>query len=549
MFAQATQQVPAQAPATTQTPESIGQFFQFIGPYLPTLVGAIVILVVGWLGALLVSAIVRAAMRRSGFDRRLATWFSGEDTQAPKVERTVARLTYYLILVFVLVAFFEMLGLTQATQSLNGLLDQIMVYAPRVVGAGLLLLVAWVVATVMRFFVRQVITAAKIDEHLAQAPSEEEGGKSPLTISKTASEAVYWLVFLLFLPAILNALALPGLLEPVQVMVGKVLGFLPNLFGAVLILGVGWLAARIIQRICTSLLAAVGADTLSERVGLAPILGEKQLSGVLGLIIYILVLLPILVAALGALQLQAVTQPASEMLNLVLTALPAIFAAALVILIAYVVGRVVASLVTNLLTGLGFNRLPAKLGLKMEHVEGRRTPSQMIGYLVLVATILFAVMQALPILGFDLLAGLIAQFMIFAGHVVVGLIIFTIGLYFANLAAVTVKSSQIRQANFVALVARTSIIILAVAMALRQMGLANEIINSAFVILLGAIGVALALAFGLGGREVAAKALEEFVEARKTPDETGRKADSAKTFPATAIHSDTTTPFDGTPVG
>jgi len=549
MFAQATQQVPTQAPAATQAPESIGQFFQFVGPYLPTLVGAIVILIVGWLGALLVSAIVRAALRRSGFDRRLATWFSGEDTQAPKVERTVARLTYYLILVFVLVAFFEMLGLTQATQSLNGLLDQIMVYAPRVVGAGLLLLVAWVVATVMRFFVRQVTTAAKVDEHLAQAGPEEEGGKSPLTISKTASEAVYWLVFLLFLPAILNALALPGLLEPVQIMVGKVLGFLPNLFGAALILGVGWLAARIIQRICTSLLAAVGADALSERVGLAPILGEKRLSGVLGLIIYILVLLPILVASLGALQLQAVTEPASEMLNLVLTALPAIFAAALVIFIAYVVGRVVASLVTNLFTGLGFDRLPAKLGLKMEHVEGRRTPSQMIGYLVLVATILFAVMQALPILGFDLLAGLIAQFMIFAGHVVVGLIIFAIGLYFANLAAVTVQSSQIRQANFVGLVARTSIIILAVAMALRQMGLANEIINSAFVILLGAIGIALALAFGLGGREVAAKALEEFVEARKTPAETGRKTGGTATFPAAAVHSDTTTPFDGTPVG
>ncbi len=352
MFAQVSE-VPS------RVPESIGQFSQLVGPYLPTLVGAIVILVVGWLGALLVSAIVRAAMHKTGFDRRLAKWFSGEDAQAPKVERGVARLTYYLILVFVLVAFFDTLGLTQATKSLNSLLDQILVYAPRVVGAGLLLLVAWVVATVMRFFVRKVTSATKLDERLSQATSEGEE-KPPATFSKTAAEAVYWLVFLLFLPAILNALALPGLLEPVQAMVGKVLSFLPNLFAAALILGIGWLAARVVQRICTSLLAAVGTDALSRRVGLTPILGEKRLSSVLGLIIYILVLLPILVASLGALQLQAVTAPASEMLNMVLTALPAIFAAALVVFVAYVVGRVVATLVTNLLTGVGFDRLPSE---------------------------------------------------------------------------------------------------------------------------------------------------------------------------------------------
>jgi len=49
-------------------------------------------------------------------------------------------------------------------------------------------------------------------------------------------------------------------------------------------------------------------------------------------------------------------------------------------------------------------------------------------------------------------------------------------------------------------------------MALRQMGLANEIVNMAFGLLLGAVAVAVALAFGLGGREVAARGLEEWVQ-------------------------------------
>ena len=550
MVALVSQQAPAQAP------RNVGQLFQYVGPYLPTLLGALAILVGGWLVALLASIIVRAAIHRTGLDRRMAKWFSGEDTQAPRIERGVARLTYYVILVFALVAFFDTLGLTQATQSLNSLLDQILAYLPRIVGAALLLLIAWVVATATRFFVRQVTAAVKLDEQLNKA-AVQEGEEPPVTLSKTASEAVYWLVFLLFLPAILNALALPGLLEPVQAMVTKVLGFLPNLLAAVLILGIGWMAARIVRRICTSLLAAVGTDTLSQRVGLASVLGEKRLSGLFGLVVYILILLPILVAFLNALQLQAVTEPASDMLNVVLSALPALFAAALVIGIAYVVGRVVASLVTNLLAGLGFDKLPAKLGLKMEQVEGRRTPSEMTGYLVIVATMVFAVMQALPLLGFDLLAGLIAQFLVFTGHVVMGLIIFAIGLYLANLAAVTVRSSQIRQAEIVASVSRVSIIVLAAAMALRQMGLANEIINSAFVIFLGAIAVALALAFGLGGRESAGKVLDEFMlsgglqsgkgqESAEAPIE--KKVARLPTFPAGSVGLDASTPSGHAPV-
>jgi len=336
-----------------------------------------------------------------------------------------------------------------------------------------------------------------------------------VSLSKTIADTVYWLVFLLFLPAILSALKLPGLLEPVQEMVAKVLGFLPNLFAAALILLVGWLAARIIQRIVTNLAAAVGTDTLSERVGLTAVLGDKKLSYVLGLVVYIFTLLPVLVASLNALQLEAVTRPASEMLNMVLQTLPVIFAAALVIILAYIVARVVASLVTNLLSGIGFDKLPAYIGIGKEPAEGQKTPSQIAGYLLMVAFMLFAVMQALPILGFDLLAGLISQFLVFAGHVLTGLVILGIGLYLANLAASTIRASQLTQSALLAPVAQASIIVLAGAMALRQMGLANEIITSAFAIVLGGIAIAAAIAFGLGGREAAGKAVGRFLESKK----------------------------------
>jgi len=139
----------------------------------------------------------------------------------------------------------------------------------------------------------------------------------------------------------------------------------------------------------------------------------------------------------------------------------------------------------------------------------------MAGTLILVATMLFAVMQALPIMGFDLLAGMISQFLVFAGRVVMGLVIFGIGLYLANLASQVVRASQVPQVDLLALASRVAIILLAGAMALGHMGLADEIITSAFTILLGAGGVAIALAFGLGGREAAGRALDQFIESRR----------------------------------
>ncbi|NIO69488.1 MAG: mechanosensitive ion channel [Anaerolineae bacterium] len=491
------------------------QIVQLVGGYIPNLIAALAILIIGWLVALILSAIVRGVLRRTTLDDRLARWIMGEEAaKGIEVERQIARGVYYLIMLFVLIAFFQTLGLTLITEPLNQLLIQVFQYAPRLLGAGLLLLIAWIVASALRLIISRVLTAAKIDERLGSEAGLEEEKRVPL--AQTLGNAVYWLVFLLFLPAVLSALELEGLLQPVQGMINQILGFLPNIFAAGLILAVGWFVARIVQQIVTNLLAAVGADQLSERVGLAPVLGKQQLSGLLGLVVYILILIPVLIAALNALALEAITQPASNMLNVILEAIPAIFAATLVVVIAYVVGRVVAGLITNLLTGVGFNAVLARLGLGKEPAEGERTPSEIVGYLVLVAIMLFAAIEASRLLGFVLLADLVAQFTAFAGQVVLGLIIFAIGLYLANLAARTVQASGAAQAGLLAMAARVSILVLAGAMALRQMGLANEIINLAFGLLLGAIAVALALAFGLGGREAAARELEEWLQSVKS---------------------------------
>lgn len=484
---------------------------------VPNALAALAILIIGWLAARLIAVLVRKALQRTDLDNRIASFFTGEDAAAVPIEDWVAKGVYYLILLFVLVAFFQVLGLTIIAQPLNELLNKLLTYLPGLLGAGLLLLIAWLVATLLRRLVSKVLAASKLDERLGAQVGVEEEGK--VSLAQTLGDAVYWLVFLLFLPAILGALQLEGLLQPVQGLVDQVLASLPNLFAVGLILVIGWFAARIVQRIVGNLLAAVGIDRLSERVGVVAVLGQQKLSSLIGLVVYVLILIPVLIAALDALKMKAITEPASNMLNTVLGALPAVFGAFLVLGIAYVVGRVVSGLITNLLTGLGFNAILARLGLGTEPGEGDRTPSEIVGYLGLVAIMFFAGIAALRMLNFDLLAEGLAQIIVFAGQVILGLIIFAIGLYLANLADKTIQASGASQAGLLALAARIAILVLTGAMALRQMGLANEIVNLTFGLLLGAIAVAAALAFGIGGREIAARELGNWLDAIRSKEE------------------------------
>ncbi|HEU5329744.1 MAG TPA: mechanosensitive ion channel [Thermomicrobiales bacterium] len=487
----------------------------------PHVIGAILILIIGLIVAAILSALVRGVLQRTGLGQRIATRVFGRERAATMdIASGVGRAVYYLVLIFVAIAVLNALGLAIVTQPLTAFLNTLLSYLPRLIGAILLFVVAWLLATILRAIVLQALRALHVDERLARnsatAPAAGEAGES--SFSRTASEVVYYLVFLFFLPAILGALGLAGLLAPVQSLVTIVLNFLPRLISAAIILVIGIFVARIVRRLVADLLAAAGVDRFSERIGLGAAAGGMRMSALLGLVVYVLMLIPVLTASLDALQLGAVTQPISNMLNRILLALPNIFAAAVLLAIAYAVSRVVANIVTSVLTGFGFNRLVAQLGFGQTATvttAESRTPAGYIGTLAQLIILFFAAIEALQLLGFTFVATLISQFVQLAGHIILGLIIFAIGVFIARWAAGAVRGSGVAQAGLLAFVAQAAILVLAGAMALRQMGVADDIINLAFGLLLGAVAVATAIAFGVGGREVAGRELARWVDAAR----------------------------------
>lgn len=299
-------------------------------------------------------------------------------------------------------------------------------FLPRVLLAILFVFFAWLVATGVRFLVRKGLEKARIDQRLSNRQAPE---KPTPSLTKTISEASYWLIWLLFLPLIFYTLNLQGLLIPFVDMGNAFLAFLPNLIAAILILLVGWVLARIVQGLLTNALAAAGFDRLMARMGLT-----RQ------------------------------SKPQHE--------------------VGYEGPDEVAAPTT--------------------------TPSSIAGTLAFIAIILVAVTAAFRALGIVALEVLMADLLVFAGQLFMGLVIFGVGLLLANWAARIVVTSDYEHSNVLGQLTRAAVLVLAGAMALRQMGLANEIVTLAFAFLIGAIAIATAIAFGIGGRHVAADVLAEW---------------------------------------
>jgi hypothetical protein len=130
---------------------------------------------------------------------------------------------------------------------------------------------------------------------------------------------------------------------------------------------------------------------------------------------------------------------------------------------------------------------------------------------VLVATMLTAAISATNILGIPSLTGITESILFIGSQILIGLVVFAVGLFLANLAFRLINASGTRQSNILAQTARIVIIVLVGAMGLQRMGIATDIVNLAFGLTLGALAIAAAIAFGLGGRDVAGEQLRQWL--------------------------------------
>lgn len=492
--------------------EAIQNFFtQPLGSLILNLLIALVILVVGYIVARILGSLTRRLLKRIKLDNRLVEWLS--DPEHPRefnVENIIASVVFWLVMLFVLVAFFERLNLMGLASPIQAFLNNFTTdYLPRLVGAGVLLFVAWLVAAALRFLVLKGGGLLKLDERLSKYAALKE--EEQVSFTETLAVAIYWFTLLLFLPSVLSALGIQQIADSIQVIFGQIFDYVPNILAAGVIVLVGWFIARVVRQVVEGLLKAIGTDKAGQRLGLSE---ERSLTEIVGLILYISIFVVAIIAALDALDIPAITVPATQMLSTFINVIPNLIGAALILIVAYYVGRLIANLVRDLLSGIGLDTVPEKLGITWSTT----TPlSQWVGYLILVSIMLFAVVSATEMLGSDALTEIMNVFIGFFWKVVLGVVILGIGLYFANLAYNAVMKTGINNSNLIGRLAQIAIVVFAAAIALREIGVANEIINLAFGITLAAIGLAAALSFGLGTQKIAERELDSFLSKMREP--------------------------------
>lgn len=546
-------------------------------PRLPKLGIALAILVGGWVVAYVLHKSVYAGLRRTTFDDKVAelVGFETGGERGSRVERAIAKVLYYLLLAFVLVAFFSYLGITAVTAPLLTVLNDVAGAVPNLMKAVVIGLVGFLAATGIRKLIVTLLERVGFEKRMQKLSGEEpeapkleeaaedkaEGKKKkkvkirpeqPLT--NTVGDVAYWFILVVVAIPVLEALKIGALAAPLSTAFATVTTYLPKVAAAVVLLAVGYVLARMVRTLVAGVLERVGLDKGMARLGFGRVTREQSLSGILGSIAMAFVLLHFAISAVGRLEIKEISVPLGSMLDRIYVYMPKLLVAAVLMAIGVVVARVTGNVAARLLAAMGFNTLMVHIGLfkhlsaEAKHQEeeskhlveqrmkgeeptakdgaddllgshgatGIHTPADVAGVVVGAIVVLLFTRQVLGTLELGGLASLLDRLIAFLPNVVVAGVLLGAGLWAGGWSRKRIdeltRSSSDRAVRSLGIVAHVAIVAFAAMMALQQIGVGRQLIAIAFALLLGAVCLALALAFGLGGREVAAKILQREYE-------------------------------------
>lgn len=380
----------------------------------------------------------------------------------------------------------------------------------KVLAAIVIILVTWIIAKIVAW------AFAKLTSKI---PVLQKAGSDGETIGKSLGSVAGLLVWLFGLIALLDLFELSAVLTPIQSLLDGVLGFLPNLIGAIFVFIVGALVAKVVRQLVETALGAVPFDKwigsgskLSGRVDAtvgvddtadpyaapaAPAGTAAQIVKVIGLVLYAMIMIVVTIAALQILGISSISEPAEGMLNMILAAIPKLIAAAILLGIGVLIARFAADVLGQIIDGLGFDNALRS----MDVLPAGQSATPAITKVIQIGIVLFFAVMAAQMLEFPQITAFISEVLELGGKVIFGGAIIAAGVVIAGVIAKLVPGSASQ-------ILKYATIVLFVAIGLKFMGLADSIINLGFGAVVVGGAAAAALAFGLGGRDAAARQLD-----------------------------------------
>ncbi|WP_309610891.1 mechanosensitive ion channel [Sphingomonas sp.] len=401
--------------------------------------------------------------------------------------------------------------------------DQLLLWGPRVLIALLILVATWIAARAVKWALQKTVDKVPTLKRHHHGPPGETVGHQLGTIA----QLIVWLVGIM---AALQFLGIGQILAPINALTLQIFAFLPKLLGAGLIFFIGLIVARIVRRILETALTVANVDGWLARAGIGDTVGTVRgdptavpegtvpgatratLARAFGMLAFAGIIIPAAIAALNALSIDAIAAPATDMLSQILAAIPHILTAALWLGVAFVAARFLKALIEAILPPTGFDQAIRSTGM----LPATTRPSRIVANIAFLAIMLPAGIEAAQQLGGGTVAVFLAQITELGGKVIFGTLIIVAGVFLARIIAGLVGSST-GDGGYVQSIIRYAIIALFTAIGLTFMGLADAIVYMAFGLILGSAAVATALAFGLGGREAAARFLESYADRAAPP--------------------------------
>lgn len=385
----------------------------------------------------------------------------------------------------------------------------------KVVAAIIILVITAVIAKVLKKVLSKQLGRVK-----ALQRASDGGG----TLADSLGSIGSLIVWLFGLMAVLNLFALTQVVTPIQSMLNSILGALPNILGAAIVMFIGFVLAKIARELVVTALQAAHADRFMERIeqrsadptglhaetepfsdGTNPSLGRRydadttsggtSTSSMAGQLVFAVILIVVAIAALQVLDIKSISQPASHMLQVLLDAIP--------LVIGGVIAKFAGNLVESLLRGMDTGKALSNLGIDPQRTDVPKIAARM----VQIAIVLFFAIAAANVLHIPQMTQILNTVLNLGGRVVFGAAVIVAGVFIAGLLAKIVGG---RTGDIV----KVATIVLFAAVGLRYMGLANSIINLAFGAVVIGGAAAAAIAFGLGGRDAAARQLERIQQGR-----------------------------------
>lgn len=382
------------------------------------------------------------------------------------------------------------------TTFIENLLPSVSGYIPKIALILAVLFFGWLIAKFVAGIFKRVLQSIGLGKKL-----EEYG---IFKVEKAVSKLVYYILMVIVLMVALDLMGVNNVLEPLQNMVNEFVAFLPNIIAAGIIGYVGYVLAKIVSET-----VAIGGSFFERNIQKAGISNSVGLLSVLKKVIFVFVFVPILIVAINALNMETLSVPATHMLQQFMDAIPNIVAAAVVVTVFYYLGGFISNMLRDLLFNMNFDSLPKKVGLS-EVIGNETSVSKLVGNIAYFFIIFSGIIIAVEKLNFQHMSEILSNLMVLSSKILLGLVILTLGNFIATVAKKSITNNKITSK-----IVYFALLSLFLAMGLRSMGLADDIVNLAFGLTLGAAAIAFALAFGLGGREAAGKELAEWFKKLK----------------------------------